>query len=78
MTYILASLPQEYSTVIDHAKIDWRNKALTLIELKRRLKEKYMQLRKETDGLKMKWLLQQAKTVLRTKIEVQIKENHKV
>ena len=47
MTHILASLPQEYSTVVDHAKIDWRSKALTLIELKKRLKEKYMQLQKE-------------------------------
>ena len=47
MTHILASLPQEYSTVVDHAKIDWRNKTLTLLELKKRLKEKYMQLRKE-------------------------------
>ena len=74
MTHIVASLPQEYSTVVDHAKIDWRNKALTLNELKKRLKEKYMQLRKKMDGLKMKWLLQQAKTVLRTKIKVQIKE----
>ena len=33
--------------MVDHAKIDWRNKALTLIELKKRLKEKYMQLRNE-------------------------------
>ena len=47
MTHILGSLPQEYSTVVDHAKIDWRNKALTLIQLKKNLKEKYMQLRKE-------------------------------
>ena len=47
MTHILASLPQEYSNVVDHAKIDWRNKALMLIELKKRLKEKYKQFRKE-------------------------------
>ena len=40
MTHILASLPQEYSTVVDHAKIDGRNKAPTLIEVKKRLKEK--------------------------------------
>ena len=33
-----------------------------------------MQLEKKMDGLKMKWLLQQAKTALRTKINVQIKE----
>ena len=47
MTHILASLPQEYSSVVDHAKIDWRSKTLTLAELKKRLKEKYMQLQKE-------------------------------
>ena len=47
MTHILASLPQEYSSVVDHAKIDWRNKSLTLTELKKRLKEKYRQLRIE-------------------------------
>ena len=44
MTHDLASLPQEYSTVVDHAKIDWRSKTLSLIELKKRLKEKYMLL----------------------------------
>ena len=32
MTCILASLPQEYSTMVDHAKTDWRSKALRLIE----------------------------------------------
>ena len=32
MTHILASLPQEYSSVVDHAKIGWRSKTLTLIE----------------------------------------------
>ena len=39
MTHILASLPQEYSSVVDHAKIDWRSKTLTLTELKKQLKE---------------------------------------
>ena len=47
-------------TLVDHAKIDWRSKTLTLLELKKRLKEKYMQLQKKTEGLKMKWLFQQA------------------
>ena len=47
MTQILESLPQEYSSVVDHAKIDWRKKTLMLNELKKRLKEKYMQLQKE-------------------------------
>ena len=49
MTHIQASLPQEYSTVVNHATTDWRSKTLPLIELKKRLKEKYMQLQKE-DG----------------------------
>ena len=44
MAHILASLPHEYSSVVDHAKIAWRSKTLTLIELKKRLQEKYMQL----------------------------------
>ena len=47
MTHILASLSQEYSSVVDHAKIDLRSKTLMLTELKKRLKEKYMQLQKE-------------------------------
>ena len=47
ITHILASRPQEYSTMVDHTTIDWRNKSPMLIELKKRLKEKYMQLRKE-------------------------------
>ena len=38
MTRILASLPPEYSSVVDHAKIDLRKKRLTLTELKKRLK----------------------------------------
>ena len=44
MTHILACLLQEYSSVVDHAKIDVRSKTLTLTELKKRPKEKYMQL----------------------------------
>ena len=47
MTHIWASLPEEYSPAVDHAKIDWRTKTLTLTELKKRLKEKYMQLQNE-------------------------------
>ena len=42
MTHILASLLSAYSSVVDHAKIDLRKKTLTLTELKKRLKEKYM------------------------------------
>ena len=44
MTHILASLPHEYSSVVDHAMIDWRTNTLTLMELKKRVKEKCMQL----------------------------------
>ena len=44
MTHILASLPHEYSSVFDHAKIDWRTNSLMLTELKKGLKEKYRQL----------------------------------
>ena len=47
MTHILASLPPEYSSVVDNAKIDLRKHTLSLLELKKRLKEKYMQLRKQ-------------------------------
>ena len=44
MTHILASLHHEYSSVVNHAKIDWRTNSIMLTELKKRLKEKYMQL----------------------------------
>ena len=47
MTHILSCLPPENRSVVDHAKIDLRKHTLNLIELKKRLKEKYMQLRKE-------------------------------
>ena len=47
MTHVLANQPEEYNTLVDHAKIDWRSKTLKLIELKKRLEEKSMQLRKE-------------------------------
>ena len=36
MTHILASLPPDYSSVVDHAKIDLRKHTLTLNELKKR------------------------------------------
>ena len=44
MTHILASLPHKYRSVEDHAKIDWRTNTPMLMEPKKRLKEKYMQL----------------------------------
>ena len=55
MTHILASLPSEYSSVVDHAKIDLRKHTLTLTELKKRLKEKYMKLKKEKGWTKYDW-----------------------
>ena len=42
ITHILESLPQEYSSVMDDAKIDWRHKTLTLTEIDERLIEKYI------------------------------------
>ena len=47
MTHILAGLPSENGSVVDHAKIDVRKQSLNIIELKKRLKEKYMQLKRE-------------------------------
>ena len=35
MTHILASLPQEYSLLVNHAKIDWRTNTLMLAKLKK-------------------------------------------
>ena len=40
MTHTQASLPLEYSMVVDNTKIDWRINGLTLIELEKRLEEK--------------------------------------
>ena len=54
MTHVLASLPQEYSSVVDHAKIDWRTKTLTLTELKKRQKESTYSYEKKKDGEKMR------------------------
>ena len=49
MNHLLASLPPEYSYVVDHVKIDLRKKTYTLTELKKLLKEKYLQLQKEKE-----------------------------
>ena len=54
--------------MVDHAKIDWRTGTLTLIQLKKILKEKYMQLLKEKGCGEDEVLFQQAKTVQGTKI----------
>ena len=54
MSHILASLPHKYSSVVDHAKIDWRFNTLTLMELKKRLKKSICSYEKKKDGEKMK------------------------
>ena len=78
MTHILASLPHKYSSVVDHAKIDWRTNTLTLIELKKRLEESLCSYEKKKDGEKMKWHCLQAKIVGRTKLKVQVHKNHNI
>ena len=49
ITHILASVPREYCSVVDQVKIDRRtNPALiTMDEVKKRLKEHYLQLKRE-------------------------------
>ena len=49
ITNILASLPREYSSVVEQVKIDRRTSSalITMNEVKKRLKERYLQLKKE-------------------------------
>ena len=49
ITHILASLPREYSSVVEQVKIDRRTSSalITMDEVKKRLKERYLQLKKE-------------------------------
>ena len=49
ITHILASLPREYSSVVEQVKIDRRTSSalITMDEVKRRLKERYLQLKRE-------------------------------
>ena len=51
ITNILASLPREYSSVVEQVKIDRRTSStlITMNEVKKRLKERYLQLKKEHD-----------------------------
>ena len=57
ITHILASLLREYSSVVEHVKIDRRTGTtlITMDEIKKRLKERYLQLKREhgwsEDGL---------------------------
>ena len=49
ITHILASLPREYISVVEQVKIDRRTSPalITMDEVKKRLKERYLQLKKE-------------------------------
>ena len=49
ITHILASLPREYSSVVEQVKIDRRTGStlFTIDEVKKRLKERYLQLKRE-------------------------------
>ena len=49
ITHILASLPREYSSVVEQVKIDRRTSSalITMDEVKKRLKERYLQLNRE-------------------------------
>ena len=74
MTHILASLPPEYSSVVDHAKIDLRKHTLNSIELKKRLKEKYMQLRKQKGWGEDEMALSASQTVQGSKRKEQLQD----
>ena len=49
ITHILASLPREYSSVVEQVKIDRRTSSalITMDEVKKWLKERYLQLKRE-------------------------------
>ena len=49
ITHILASLPREYSSFVEQVKIDWRTGStlITMDEIKKRVKEGYLQLKRE-------------------------------
>ena len=49
ITHILASLPREYSRVVEQVKIDRRTGStlITMDEIKKRVKERYLQLKRE-------------------------------
>ena len=49
ITHILASLPREYSSVVEQVKIDRRTGStlITMDEIKKRLKECYLQLKRQ-------------------------------
>ena len=49
ITHMLASLPREYSSVVEEVKIDRRTGStlITMDEIKKRLKDRYLQLKRE-------------------------------
>ena len=49
ITHILSSLPREYSSVVEQVKIDRRTGStlITMDEIKKRLKDRYLQLKRE-------------------------------
>ena len=49
ITHILARLPREYSSVVEQVKIDRRTSSalITMDEVKKRLKERYLQIKRE-------------------------------
>ena len=49
ITHILASLPREYGSVVEQGKIDRRTSSalIAMDEIKKRLKERYLQLKRE-------------------------------
>ena len=71
ITHILASLPREYSSVVEQVKIDRRTGStlITMDEIKKRLKEHYLQVKmehgwkEEEIALNMKSSDNQSKTI---------------
>ena len=71
ITHILASLPKEYSSVVEQVKIDRRTGStlITMDEIKKRLKEHYLQLKGEHGwsedemALNMKSSINQSKNI---------------
>ena len=57
ITHILASLPREYSSVVEQVKIDRRTSSalITMDEVKKRLKECNLWLKRNMGGLIMRW-----------------------
>ena len=49
ITHILAGLPKEYASMVGQAKIDQRISSLSLNQLRKRLREKYIQLMKTNE-----------------------------